>query len=377
MQNLNISRENLIQWSGEIMLGKVPAGLLSDGYGNLTMGIEVNYPPVYMLSPEEYNGFKKDLVGALRQMLPNSIVHVLDFYSVEQNEINYGDKKYATKYHYRQFDGTSHTQHRSFWFFTFLADENFKLDVNYSKSAGAKGSGKKAKISEKQYNTYYTKIKSEFVNRFKEIKGISQMSRIKVLDLKMAKSVLLNYFNQSYDSWEDYNGQHLEPMMVEDGRVMIGANYVGVNTLSQWPDLVSNWDKGKGIDPTSFNNGMEFRSDISLPVSMSYPIGLGLPINHIVSTTMLITEQDKAVKRLHKELDADRNISMWNREIYSIKKDLIKGSDTEESFAEELARTNSVPIIFNQNVILKGRTIEELYEYQEFTAQAYGKFKAQ
>jgi len=376
MEDFNLSRENLIHWSGEIKVSRDKnAGILADGAGNLTMGIEVNYPAVYMQSEEVFHQYFDELYRALQRTVPGTVIQILDFYTVEQYESNYEDKMYATKYHYRQFDGTGFLRHRSFWFFTFLAEDNYKLAISYKKSAGSKAKPKPTKITPQAYNGFYKNVKGEFINRVKEINGINDV-KVKILDLIDLKTVLLNYFNQSYDRWETYNGQSLEPMMAESGRLMIGNEYVGVNTFSQFPDELTNWTYGRGIDPASVGNGIDFRSDVELPVSMAYPIGLGLPINHIVSTTILVTEKDKVMDRLKEELGKDRSIQFWNPDIYAIKRDIIKGGGEKQSFAEFLAEGGKVPVVFNQNVIVKGRTLEELYDHQEFVSSAYNKMGA-
>lgn len=376
MEDFNLSRDNLIHWIGEIKLTKDHnAGMLSDGSGNLTLGVEVKYPGVYTQSESEYYKYFNDLYRAIQRTIPGTVVHVLDFYTVEQYESNYENKYYATKYHYRQFDGTSYLRHSSFWFFTFLVNDKEDLLVNYKKSAGSRAKRKAVDIPASVYNSYYRNSKSDFLNRVKEINGIEGV-KVKILNGVSIRSVLLNYFNQSYDQWEGFKGQHLQPMMVERGRLMIGANYVGVNSMSMFPDELSNWTHGRGIDPSSVGNGTDFRSDVELPVSFSYPVGLGLPINHVVSTSFVIAEKDKVMHRLTKELSKDRNIQFWNNDIYAIKRDIIKGGSERESFSEFLAEGGKIPVIFNQNVFVKGKTIEELHDHQEFVSQAYNKMQA-
>ena len=376
MQDFNISRDNLIHWMGEIKLSReYKAGLISDGAGNLTMGIEIQYPAVYTQTEHQYYKYFDDLHRTLLRTLPGTIIHVLDFYTVEQYESNFENLRYATKYHYRQFDGTGYLRHRSFWFFTFLADDNYEVTINYKKSAGSKLKPKATKLSPPAYDVFYKNAKSAFNNQIKEINGISDIE-VKLLTGNEIKSVVLNYFNQSYDQWETFRGQQLQPMMEVDGNIKIGNQYVGVNTMSMFPDELTNWTQGRGIDPAAVGNGIDFRSDVNLPVSFAYPIGLGLPINHIVSTSILVTEKEKVIKRLDKELAKDRNIQFWNQDEYAIKRDIIKGGGHRETFSEFLAEGGRVPVIFNQNVIVKGRTAEELFDHQEFVSQSYNKMQA-
>lgn len=373
MHELNLQRDNLIHWSGEIKLNnKINCGIFADGSGNLTFGIRVQYPGIYKLQANEQYGLFEDLRKMLGRSKPGTLMHCLDFYSVEQYESDFKNKRFAVKYHYRQFDGTSHLVHRSFMFFTYLFEDGYNVKINLSTSAAKKQKGKQPKIDTRRYDSYYKRAKSDFNNKLIQLNG-NQYLVARALNLKDIKSVFLNYFNQSYDQWQQFNGQHIQPLSNdrENGRLMVGNQYIGVNTLTTSPDSLSNWSLNK-VNPTeSYDNEIDFNSDIALPTSFTYPIGLGLPINHVVSTCVLVTEKEKAMKRLKSELGKDRTISYFNGEAYNLKKDLIKGGGSKKTFSELLEEGNSTPVVVSQNIITKGNTLEALADNQEFVSQAY------
>ena len=366
--------ERLIHWGGNKKVeGIGNVGIIANGSGDLTFGVEVFYPPIYVFSEEEYNVYIKAFDNFFKSFFSGLYVQVLDFYSVEKHKNNLENKTGISKHTHKEIKGKPVLKHKSFWLFTLLLNENHNINIDYSKVM-LKRKINTSKYNKKKYQEYYNKFLQNITvlyNSFRELDYIE----INILEIQEIRSVAYNYFNQSYDDWEEYTSKsRYEPLTFVNNDLQIGDHKVGINAFTSFPDTVGDFSEHLNFSSKSQN---DFKiPKIKLPKSNYYPIHLGTPKNHIVSTTFFCTDKEKALQRINKEYSGDIIISLLNKSEFEAKKKYVKATKEDESplFEKEMLETGSLPYVFSQIVISKHYDKEKLYNTQQFVKRAYKSF---
>ncbi|MEP2024578.1 MAG: hypothetical protein ABJH98_17735 [Reichenbachiella sp.] len=371
MSGFILNEENFLHWIGELKIGDKNVGALSDGVGNLTLGLEIRYPAVFSMNETGYEDLFNGLVKIMNASMDGTYWHALDFYSVEQNNMEYESKKFSTKYHYRQFDGTGILRHRSFMFLTYEYKLTEDIKINYGISGGKKKGRVLDSINDKDYAEYVKLISNDFKSKVSKLNGLKGV-KISLLDHKKIKAVVGNYMNQSYAGWEN-NPKGLEPVNNNDVNLLIGNKYVGVSTVTSFPEELCQHGTNAVPGQDVYGNGIEFAHNVALPKSFAYPMGIGLPINHVVSSVIGYPGSEKIEKRIKDEYAKDRLISFFKKTEFEKKKQLIvdhEGVIGSGQWFSTLLESNLKPVTFSQQIISLGRTQEEVFDHQEFVSQS-------
>lgn len=111
------------------------------------------------------------------------------------------------------------------------------------------------------------------------------------------------------DCWNLGEGNELlQPLEVVDSGLVVGNKNVAVLTSSKLPGSFDGFTKmnrslteTNKLNKKSKNNLTNYRSDVLLPTSYLFPLGIGLPIDHLLIETIKIEFSDEVDTRLSKE----------------------------------------------------------------------------
>ena len=87
--------------------------------------------------------------------------------------------------------------------------------------------------------------------------------------------------------------QNLPPLKVENGYLRIGGKFAGIVSMVNQGDQVFNSKKHRTLNSESFDRELKMENEINLNLGTVFPIGLGLPVNHIVNTIFTIQDREK------------------------------------------------------------------------------------
>lgn len=370
-----LNESNFVNAMGSVQLNsKRTAGTICDGRGNLTFGLSFKFPAIYSLNAEDMRTVFGAFNSAVSQLPEGSYVQILDFYHIEQNEVAFEKKQFSTKYHYRQFDGKAGLKHRSFVFVTFEVDPVKNAKLNYSLSQAKRQKNPRLNITEKSYQEYIKRCKTDFASFAQKLQAIKG-AKLGLLSEKNAKTVITNYMDMSFDQWNT-EMTVLQPVANNETNLIIGNKYVGTCNLVSLPDKMPVWSNARLKGEGEYNNEIYTADETNLPRSFAFPVGLGLPVNHVISTVIGIPGKDAIGKRLTQDLSSDTSISYFNPHDYGLKKAQIKGDGNNGEFFASLSNGNYVPCTFSQQVFVTGDSQEEVFDHQMYVKQAYQSMEA-
>jgi len=129
-----------------------------------------------------------------------------------------------------------------------------------------------------------------FNSSLQSIEGLSSVK----MNQQDLKSTLWDYWNLSFDNPGGYqDGKSLPPYNVEQGYLQIGGRFAGIVSMVNQGELVFNCKSHRSIDSQTINRGVKVEKEIKLTLGSLFPIGLGLPVNHIINTVFTIQDREK------------------------------------------------------------------------------------
>lgn len=265
-----------------------------NGNGDLTFSYRLELPEVYTVSRTQYNDLHDKLVNAIKQIPNGCCVHKQDIYYVKPYKYDL-DKSYnfTKKKDLEHFSFRGMLNHYSLIHFTFSVNE--KLKVDYSN------------------NSLITKRDYFFSNPFKNVeksleeavdkaegfesylRAIKEFTTRKLSKTEITKE-LCKIWNLEFG--DELTSLQLDPMSIDKKELKIGNKFVGMVSLTGEGDSVSNYARPQLLDNQSFPKPIDINSDVELDTSFAFPIGLGLPINHIVNTIIEVVDSEKMSSKL-------------------------------------------------------------------------------
>lgn len=277
--------------------------MIVNGNGDLSIGYKLFLPEVFTLSQEDANQIQERLEGLMKMLPPGAIVHQQLYYYTN----NYKNDEYSTNplkaENLRYNEGKEIINCYANLYITF-ADVDLKLRIR--KKATDNSLMRKLNYPCKQP---YKKIKARIAELEPHVlnfeNGLSSIVQFKIIKMnsKDLNNAIYDYCNLSYASpSEDATQCSVNPMIVsENGDMKIGQQFVAILSLtSEGENLyelnIPNTGKSK-----AYGSKIELPENIKSKCSMLYPVGLGLPFDHIVNVVIEITERDKTISVIEKE----------------------------------------------------------------------------
>ncbi len=354
-----------IKYSDVFPIQSIEDNCLINGNGDITFGFSILLPEVFLMSEDDLYTMHSDLVKLFQRLPVGALIQKLDFYSNGTNETRYSESDpLIRRENLKMIDGRLKTKHDSYIFITLSSKKYFRI------------SGMK--------NPFLSSLKYIFNKPFRdldkyveEIKNISTMvsnginsiagMKVKRLNDCELQNILYKYVSLSYDKEvKDINEFHvLPPLQVNKNSMKLGDKYVSYISLVAEGDRVDISKISKGIPASIFNNGAMTSDTIKLPTNFVYPIGIALPIDHVLSTTIEILEKDSVLFNLTMEGRQLNLLASIGYEPAITKKNMI------DSYKQAISEFNYQPCRTSCSVIVSNKDESRLSELSELVKEAF------
>ena len=157
----------------------------------------------------------------------------------------------------------------------------------------------------KEYQQRLTEMEAFLMNFENGLSSIQQFEIRKMDDTEL-NNAIYDYVNLSYETPEnDATQKSVNPMAVsESGSMKIGQQHVSILSLTNEGEHLQELAVPHTGKSKAYGGNIEIPDSIRSKCSMLYPVGLGLPFNHIVNIVIEITDPDATVTAIGTEKDA-------------------------------------------------------------------------
>ena len=277
-----------------------------NGNGDITVGYRLFLPEVFTLSESDALYIHERLEALLKMLPAGTVVHQQNFYYTGE----YRNTEYSTNAliaeNNRHFDGKEILNSYSNLYVTF---------TNGNRTGKLRKSATSTSLLRKQYFPFKQPYK-DYPQRLKEMEAFlmnfeNGLASIQQFEIRKMSEVELNnaiydYINLSYENPEtDATQKAVNPMAItKDGTMKIGQQYVAMLSLTNEGEHLKELNLPHTGKSKAFGGQIEIPDNIKSKCSMLYPLGLGLPFNHIVNVVIEITDPDATVTAIGAEKDA-------------------------------------------------------------------------
>lgn len=277
-----------------------------NGNGDITVGYRMHLPEVFTLSEKEAE-YIHERLEALFKMLPaGTVIHQQIFYYTGKYSYEEYSNNALIAENNRHLDGKEILNSYTNLYLTFT---NGKKNGKIRKSATNTSLLRKLNFPFKQpyrdYERRMTEMEASLLNFENGLASIQQFE-IRKMDSKELNNAIYDYINQSYDTpVDDATDKVVNPMAItHNGEMKIGQQYVSMLSLTIEGEHLHELSVPHTGKSRSYGGNIEIPDSIKSKCSMIYPVGLGLPFNHIVNVVIEITDPDATVTAIGAEKDA-------------------------------------------------------------------------
>lgn len=281
----------------------IESGVIISGKGDLTVGFKVKLPDVFCMSERDADSMHNDFVSILRLLPEGAVVHKQDFFYLEKNSKNLEGKNIIDKENKRLFSGRPRLRSESYLYLSVANRVRYGKGNNTELQASPNYLFKEPawlKDYEKRI-TEFNKMVDTFQNALNGVVGI-EAERLE--DEELLERIY-RFVSMEFDgelSEEDKKNYRVSPMSVDQkGHLNIGKYFVKVLTLAEESLSLFNQVIPKTAPSASYGNGVGYSNTIKSKTSFVFPLGCGLPIDHVLNTTIQILDNDKVMQNLRSE----------------------------------------------------------------------------
>lgn len=339
---------------------------LVNGNGDLTFGFSLLLPELYTLNIDSANSLHESFTELFSRLPSGTVIQKLDYFYTDKYKANFESspsENFTSYYNNVQLDGKPILRHYCNLFFTVSSKTNFNTKstnnsftnvFDYVFKKPFKDIDKVIASAESMANTVTNSL-----NGIKDIKVI-RMNDDKLLD------TYYDFLNMSYQSPSSNSEENtINPYSVNDFYFKVGNKINTVISLIAEGHELTNLKVNKIANASSYNNGNSLSSSINIPSSMTYPIGIGLPIDHILSVTIEILDSYDLNQHLRNQ---QRSLSLPNA--FGLETSLFK-TKAIDNFIQIITESNAIACKTSVNVILSHENIETLNNYVSLTELAF------
>ena len=274
-------------------------GYLVNGNGDITIGYKVNMPDVFLLSEEEARNIHESFVSIFKLLPEGTIFHKQDFFYLDEYQNKEHIENLVHRENINHYNGRKLLLSYSYIYLTFINK------VVKDKSTTTSLQSSPNYIFGQPFKTLpdrILRIKHLAENFHTRIKSITGFTVLEMSNEDLANASF-DFVNMSYDKpCTDGFDRVVNPMSVDsDGQLKIGDKFVSVLSLIEEGTHLFPFKEPKTAPGSTYNNGVGYSNNIKSKTSMVFPICCGLPINHIVNTTIEILDKDKTISELKSE----------------------------------------------------------------------------
>ena len=277
-------------------INAVENGIIVNGRGDLTVGFIMALPDVFTISEDDSDALHKVLVSALKLLPEGSIIHKQDFFYLDKNSRKEQKNNVIDLEDQDHLYGRPVLKSKSYLFLTMCSRVIYNKK-GYSDLQKKPGYLMKEPVWLKDYDKNVLEFKRLYENLENSLNGALGIE-VKLMNDEQLIENIYRYVNCDYSrelTAEDRYMYFIDPIEVYNDKLKIGKNYVRVFTLAEEPLQLQNHTVPKTSPGTSYNNGIKYSNTIKSKTSFVFPVACGLPIDHVLNTTIKILDNDKVV----------------------------------------------------------------------------------
>lgn len=277
-----------------------------NGNGDITVGYRMLLPEVFTLSEKEAEYIHERLEALLKMLPAGTVIHQqIFYYTGEYNNQEYSNNALIAENN-RHFDGKEILNSYTNLYLTFTnGKKNGKIRKSATNTSLLRRLHYPFKQPYRDYERRMTEMEASLLNFENGLASIQQFE-IRKMNSKELNNAVYDYINLSYDTpVEDATEKVVNPMAItQNGEMKIGQQYVSMLSLTIEGEHLHELSVPHTGKTRSYGGNIEIPDSIKSKCSMLYPVGLGLPFNHIVNVVIEITDPDATVTAIGAEKDA-------------------------------------------------------------------------
>lgn len=277
-----------------------------NGNGDITVGYRMLLPEVFTLSEKEADYIHERLEALLKMLPAGTVIHQqIFYYTGEYNNQEYSNNALIAENN-RHFDGKEILNSYTNLYLTFTnGKKNGKIRKSATNTSLLRRLHYPFKQPYRDYERRMTDMEASLLNFENGLASIQQFE-IRKMNSKELNNAVYDYINLSYDTpVEDATEKVVNPMAItRNGEMKIGQQYVSMLSLTIEGEHLHELSVPHTGKARSYGGNIEIPDSIKSKCSMIYPVGLGLPFNHIVNVVIEITDPDATVTAIGAEKDA-------------------------------------------------------------------------
>lgn len=277
-----------------------------NGNGDITVGYRLLLPEVFTLSESEAQYIHERLEALLKMLPAGTVIHQQNFYYTGRyHHAEYSSNALIAENN-RHFNGKEILNSYTNLYVTFTnGSRNGKIRKSASGTLLMRKLHYPFKQPYKEYQQRLTEMEAFLMNFENGLSSIQQFEIRKMDDTEL-NNAIYDYVNLSYETPEnDATQKSVNPMAVsESGSMKIGQQHVSILSLTNEGEHLQELAVPHTGKSKAYGGNIEIPDSIRSKCSMLYPVGLGLPFNHIVNIVIEITDPDATVTAIGAEKDA-------------------------------------------------------------------------
>lgn len=276
--------------------------VIINGNGDLTIGYRLFLPEVFTLSQESAKMIQERLEGLFKMLPSGTVIHQQCYYYLSKYENDEYSINPLKVENLKYFDGKQILNCYTNLYITFTASEKSNIRKSAANTSLMRRFNYPYKQPFKKYEAKLAELEPCILNFENGLMSISEFT-IKRMESKDLNNAIFDYLNLSYATpVDDAMNESLNPMLVtRNDELQIGKQFVAMLSLTMEGEhihelCVPNTGKSK-----SYGSSIELPENIKSKCSMIYPVGLGLPFDHIVNIVIEITDTDSTISAINSE----------------------------------------------------------------------------
>lgn len=352
-----------MNWESVLPIQAIENNFLVNGNGDITAVYDLLLPDLYTLSDIEADSITEGFISILKLLPEGAALQKLDYFYTSEYSSDYDPEKgVITHENLKFYDTRPLLKHFSKLAVTFPTGNKKHTDKS-NPLLDALGYIFNPPLKDVEKNIEkFTNVLLSFeaaLNSIPHIKGYR-------CDNENLGSTLYEYFSMMYDTpyKGSYKDQILPEYSFENNNLRIGDNFVKIISLSNESPSINPHKFSKSLSGSMFGNGIK-NETAGLKTSLVHPVGLGLPIKHILSVTIVLKE----LKDVKLELDIESRkinvLAMLGNKAASNKIEEIK------SYTDTISNNNYQAAELSLSVITCDRDKATADKYAELIRAAF------
>jgi conjugation system TraG family ATPase len=292
--------DNATDLSEVLPIQYIDDNFIVNGNGDITVGYKIFLPEVFTLSDEAAENIHNRLEGLLGMLPAGTIIHQQNFYYTTRYKNQEHSDNYLQAENLAYYDGKAIIHSYSNIYLTFCNKKAQKR--NYAASSLLRKQNFPFNQPFKDFVKLKEDIESVIMNFENGLSAISLFVIKKMRDHDL-NNAIYDYINQSYDTpTEDATKQVCNPIAVTpESNLKVGNKLVAVLSLIEEGATLDTNTMPHTSSAHALGSDIQVPSGIRSKCSMIFPLGLGLPFNHVLNTVIEITDSDAVVTAVRSE----------------------------------------------------------------------------